>query len=270
MDRRHLLLPFALSAAAFSQEPSYTTVPLKSCDRLLLAPVEVDGRRYDFLVDTGATTILNAQTFRGNARNVVINSYRGESAMKGSNVRVREFRLGNATASGLDFKAIDLSAIGEACGGRVDGLLGVDMLGRLDATIDVKNRLAKVGRVHDAEFAALMTRMSLCNDLFNQGDTEHFRTQFAPDIVWVAPDFELRGRDAVVRHLQDAFVRRGAKLVSHMKSEDFHLEGDTYWVNYLCDVVLPEKTLHYRATLISRLHGDQWQMQTAHYSPVSQ
>ena len=38
MDRRHLLLTFALSAAAFAQEPSYTAVPLKTCDRLLLAP----------------------------------------------------------------------------------------------------------------------------------------------------------------------------------------------------------------------------------------
>jgi hypothetical protein len=269
MDRRHLLLPFALSAAAFSQEHSYTTVPLKSCDRLLLAPVEIDGRKYDFLVDTGATTILNARTFRGDARDVVINSYRGEAAMKGTTVRVREFRLGHGKASDLDFKAIDLSAIGEACGGRVDGLLGVDMLGKFDATIDVKNKLAKIGRAHDAEFSALMARMTHCNDLFNQGETEHFRAQFAPDIVWVGPDFELRGRDAVIRHLQDDFVRRGAKMISYTKPEDFHLEGDTYWVNYLCDVVLPNRTLHYRATMVSRLHGDQWQLQTAHYSPIT-
>jgi len=270
MDRRHLLLPFALSTAAFAQQPSYTAVPLKSCDRLLLAPVEVDGRRYDFLVDTGATTILNAQTFRGRARDVVINSYRGESAMKGASVRVREFRLGHATANDVDLKAIDLSAIGEACGGRVDGLLGVDMLARLDASIDVKKKLAKIGLSHDAEFNALMARMTQCNDLFNQGETAHFRDQFASDIVWVAPNFELRGREAVIKHLQDDFVRKGAKMVSVTRPEDFHLEGDTYWVNYTCDVVLPERTLHYRATMVSRLHGDQWQLQTAHYSPVQQ
>jgi ketosteroid isomerase-like protein len=269
MDRRHLLLPFALSAAAFAQEPSYTTVPLKSCDRLLLAPVEVDGRRYDFLVDTGATTILNAQTFRGNARDVVINSYRGESAMKGANVRVREFRLGTAKANDLNFKAIDLSAIGEACGGRVDGLLGVDMLGKLDATIDVKKKLAKVGLAHDAEYNALVARMTECNNLFNQGDTEHFRAQFATDIVWVGPNFEARGRDAVIQHIQNDFVLKGAKMISYTKPEDFHLDGDTYWVNYLCDVVLPNRTLHYRATMVSRLHGDQWQLQTAHYSPMA-
>ena len=269
MDRRHLLLPFALSAAAFAQEPSYTAVPLKSCDRLLLAPVEVDGHRYDFLVDTGATTILNARTFRGNARDVVINSYRGESSMKGANVHVREFRLGNAKARDLNFKAIDRSAIGESCGGRIDGLLGVDMLGKLDATIDVKNKLAKIGLPRDAEYMALVARMTDCNNLFNQGQTEHFREQFAPNIVWVGPNFEIRGREAVIQHIQNDFVRKGAKMISYTKPEDFHLEGDTYWMNYVCDVVLPDRTLHYRATMVSRLQGDHWQLQTAHYSPLS-
>lgn len=270
MDRRHLLLPFALSAAAMAQEPAYTAVPLKNCDRLLLAPVEIDGQQYDFLVDTGATTILNARTFHGYAKEIVISSYRGESTTRGSAVKVKDFALGNARVKDITFKAIDLSAIGEACGGKVDGLLGVDMLGKLDAVIDVKKKIAKVTAPRGAsEFHALAARMNHCNDLFNQGDTKHFREQFATDIVWVTPAQELRGRDAVIRHIEESYARRGAKIFAQFRPEDFHVEGDTYWLNYLCEVVLPERTVHFRATMVSRLRGARWQVQTAHYSPVA-
>jgi ketosteroid isomerase-like protein len=112
--------------------------------------------------------------------------------------------------------------------------------------------------------------MTRCNDLFNAGDASHFREQFAADIVWLTPYGEIRGRDAVVAHLENDFVRKGARMSADLKPEDFHLEGDTYWMNYECKVILPERTLRYRATLISKLHGDKWQVQSAHYSPIAQ
>lgn len=270
MPSGRLLLPFALSAAALAQHPAYTAVPLQDCDRLLLAPVRIDGHQYSFLVDTGATTILNAASFRGTDRAVVINSYRGEAAMKGAQVRVRELEFGGTQLHDLNFKAIDLSAIGDACGGKVDGLLGVDLLAKLDASIDVKKRTAKVAvKADSAEYRALVTRMQHCNNLFNEGDTNHFREQFADNIVWIMPNGELRGREAVIRHLQEDYVRRGAKMFAAMKPEDLHIEGDTYWANYDCEVVLPDRTLRYRGTMVSKLHGEHWQVETAHFSPAA-
>jgi hypothetical protein len=273
MPSRRLLLPIALGAAGYlnAQQPSYTSVPLKDCDRLLLAPVEIDGRRYDFLVDTGATTILNDQTFRGDARTVVINSFRGEAATKGSMVRVKELALGNSRLRDLTLKAIDLSALDSACNQRIDGLLGVDTLAKLQASIDVKKRVAKVATATESkEYAALVQRMLQCNDLFNQGDTDHFRQQFAPDVVWVAHGREIRGREEVIRHIREDYARPGAKMIAHVEPSDFHLDGDTYWVNFISEVVLPERTLRFRSTMISTLKDSKWQVQTAHFTPIAQ
>lgn len=267
MHSRRLLLPLAFSAAALAQQPAYTAVPLKDCDRLLLAPVEIDGRKYDFLVDTGATSLLNAKSFRGSQRDIVISSYRGESALKGSAVRVRDLKFGSAALHDLTLKAIDLSAIGDACGSRVDGLLGVDLLEKLDATIDVRKRIAKVaGKSDQVAFAALRDRMLQCNALFNDGDATHFREQFAKDVVWVGPTQELRGRDEVVRYIEENYTRKGAKIVSDIRPEDFHIEGDTYWVNFDYSLLLPERNLRVRSTMVAKLHDGKWQVQTAHNS----
>ena len=42
-----------------------------------------------------------------------------------------ELSLGNHTLQGVRLPAIDLSAIAKACGGTVDGILGVDLLEQL-------------------------------------------------------------------------------------------------------------------------------------------
>jgi len=42
----------------------------------------------------------------------------------------------------LKLPAVDLSPIGNTCGGQVDGILGVDLLDQMGMTIDLKHRVA--------------------------------------------------------------------------------------------------------------------------------
>ncbi len=50
--------------------------------------------------------------------------------------------LGTHKLHDLKLPAIDLSPIGKACGGQIDGILGVDLLDQMGMTIDLKRRVA--------------------------------------------------------------------------------------------------------------------------------
>lgn len=53
-----------------------------------------------------------------------------------------QVELGTHKLHDLKLPAIDLSPIGKACGGQIDGILGVDLLDQMGMTIDLKRRVA--------------------------------------------------------------------------------------------------------------------------------
>ena len=96
-----------------------------------------------FLVDTAATSILNSKSFKsGDPNNIAVTSWRGTVETRASAVTVPELVIGQHHLKDLRLPAVDLSPIGNTCGKRIDGILGVDLLSRLGATVDLKEHIA--------------------------------------------------------------------------------------------------------------------------------
>jgi Aspartyl protease len=115
-------------------------------DVLPVARVTIDGSEMRFLLDTGATTILNLGSFAsGRSKEVQITSWSGTAATSAREVRLATLTLGSHTLHDLPLPAIDLSPIGKACGFRIDGILGVDLLDKMKVTIDLQRQVASLG-----------------------------------------------------------------------------------------------------------------------------
>ena len=118
-------------------------IPIERCDRLPVVKVKVAGQNRRFLLDTAATTILNLKSFTsGESKQIHIYSWSGNAATGAREVLLPQVELGTHQLHDLKLPAIDLSPIGKACGGQIDGILGVDLLDQMGMTIDLKRRVA--------------------------------------------------------------------------------------------------------------------------------
>ncbi len=140
MTRAYILLVLVVISTSLSQAQE---VPLERCDRLHVIPVQVGDRAFRFLVDTGATSMLDLHSFNnGRSQDVEVTSWTGTLATSAREVTLSDVAIGEAHLRELKLPAIDLSAIGNACGKRIDGILGADLLERLGATLDLNREMA--------------------------------------------------------------------------------------------------------------------------------
>src|ERR1700741_960300 len=113
--------PAVESAATTSDE-----IPIEKCDLLPVVKVRIGAKEMRFLVDTAATSMLNVKSFSGGGmKEIRVTSWAGTAATSAREVTMAEFSLGSHQLRDLKLPAIDLSPIGNACGGQVDGILGV-------------------------------------------------------------------------------------------------------------------------------------------------
>ena len=133
----------ATSLALGQQSSSNEEIPIGRCDVLPVVQIKVAGQDMRFLLDTGATTILNLKAFSaGASKRIHVDSWQGSAATSAREVSLPEFQLGSHQLHDLKLPAIDLSPIGKACGGAIDGILGVDLLDRMGVTIDLQRKVA--------------------------------------------------------------------------------------------------------------------------------
>ncbi len=126
-------------------------IPLERCGPLPIVILRVDKADRRFLVDTAATSMLNARSFAGQGtKEVRIQSWNQITSLNASDVSIGELSLGNHIVRNIGLPAVDLSAISKACGDRLDGILGVDLLERLEVTIDFKHHVARLGAANTA------------------------------------------------------------------------------------------------------------------------
>ncbi|HXJ14915.1 MAG TPA: retropepsin-like aspartic protease, partial [Candidatus Limnocylindrales bacterium] len=167
-------------------------IPLEKCDVLPVVRVKIDGAEMRFLLDTGATTMLNLRSFStGRSKDVKVTSWSGTAATSAREVRLPELALGSHRLKDLRLPAIDLSPIGKACGGRVDGILGVDLLDKMGVTIDLKRHVASMGPPVEpdarAMFGQMETHMHHCAEAFERGNAKELEECFDPEIVLYTP-----------------------------------------------------------------------------------
>src|SRR5690348_15706274 len=118
-------------------------IPFEHCDRLPVVRVRIDTVEMRFLVDSGATTMLNLLSFpEGKRSAITVSSWAGNAATSARQVSIPVLALGNHQIRNLKLPAIDLSPIGNACGGKIDGLFGVDLMEKMGLKLDFERELA--------------------------------------------------------------------------------------------------------------------------------
>jgi hypothetical protein len=246
-------------------------IPLEKCDVLPVVRVRIDGAEMRFLLDTGATTILNIESFSGGrSKDVQVTSWSGTAATSAREVRLPELALGSHRLKDLRLPAIDLSPIGKTCGGRVDGILGVDLLDKMGVTIDLKRQVASMGPVETdarAMYGQMEAQMHPCTDAFEQGAAKDLEECFDPEIVLYTPDGEYHGRKQAVEYLQARYMKYAPNLFYTMTPHDVKIYGDALWYSYDFEIAAPGMQLTGHGMTMCRKDGNgKWLVLNLHNS----
>ena len=263
------LLAILCPCLAWGQE-----VPLEKCDALPVIEVRVAGQATTFLVDTAATSMLNLKSFAGGkARDIRVSSWHGTLATSAKEVSLGEMVVGDTKLIGLELPAIDLSAIGEACGRKIDGILGVDLIAKLGITIDLKKQMLHV-RTADEERAAkltteMMQAMRGCLAAFNASDEKAFGECLDPKIVLFTMKTEFYGREQVLGFFRDKYFHQqpGAKL--ELNEMAFHPVGEAVWYEYEFTIESSLGLLRGKGMAMCRKSDGRWRMASMHHTNES-
>src|SRR5262244_113467 len=266
-----LFFSLILCASAFAQSPKTSAeIPIERCDVLPIVKVRIDGADMRFLLDTAATSMLNLKSFSsGRSKEIQITSWSGTSATSAREVFLPEILFGDHRLRDLRLPAIDLSPIGKACGGKIDGIIGVDLLDRMGVTIDLRRRVASVDSVPRSStetYKQMDEDMHHCTTAFESGNAGELGDCLDSDIVLFALQREYRGREEVMKYLLGRFLQYAPQLTYKMKLDDVKLFGDALWYTYEYEIISPNEHLVGRGISICRKTGDRWRILNMHNS----
>ena len=260
------------ATAAESVATTSEEIPIERCDRLPMVKVRVGRAEMRFLVDTGATSMLNLKSFSGGGmKEIEVTSWSGTAATSAREVSIAEFSLGNHRLLNLKLPAIDLSPIGNTCGGPVDGILGVDLLDKMAVTIDLKRQIASLGvDVADPKvmYADMEGSMHSCMNAFEQGKAAEFEECLDPEIVFYTPHGEFIGREQVLGYLRECYFRYAPNLRYRTKLHEVQAFGNALWYSYEYWIDTPKEHLNGHGFAMCRRSGTRWRMLNLHNSLV--
>jgi hypothetical protein len=276
-SRRFILFlwMFLVAEPALAQvAKSPDEIPIEKCDRLPVVAVQIDGARMRFLLDTGATSILNIKSFaKGRSKSIRISSWSGTAATSAREVSLPELELGRFRLTDLKLPAIDLSPIGEACGGRIDGIFGVDLMEKMGLTIDLERRIARLSgtsatTLNEAEAKRHAEAQQNCLDAFNKADVAQLEMCFDPEVVLFTPWGEYRGRKVMLEYLQNRYFKLKPLPRMEMRIKSMHILGPAAWYDYDYSIELPSGRIDGRGTGVCRKSGERWLLLNMHNSKI--
>ena len=264
-----LLCACGAPLAALAQE-----IPLERCDALPVTEVRVSGQPRLFLIDTAATSMLNLESFAGgSSRAVHVTSWTGTQATSAKEVALEELEVGKTKVMKIALPAIDLSAIGKACGRRIDGILGADLLAKLGATVDLQRQVLHVttaAELREAELASEMRRdTERCARAFNESDEETFAGCLDPKIVLFTTREELYGREKVASYFRERYFHQSTPARLEIRESAFHAVGEAIWYEYEFTIDWAPGRLRGRGMGMCRKTGGHWRMASMHHSEVN-
>jgi hypothetical protein len=235
--------------------------------------VQVNNSEKRFLVDTAATSMLNQRSFRsGRSTDVRVQSWNQTTQLAAREVIVTELSLGGHRLRNLKLPAIDLSAIAKACGGPIDGILGVDLLELLGVTIDLQRSVARLAVPPPSSSELLLIgemeqAMQACSDAFNEADAIGLAYCLDRDFVLSLPEAEYRGRDAATNYFREEYFNRNPHVHMSMTMNDQRVVGDIVWSAY--DYTLESPTFHFagRGMMLCRKTESRWHILSMHEAP---
>jgi ketosteroid isomerase-like protein len=269
-----LLFTLAASNARAQSAPSGAEIPLQRCDSLPVVVLEINHADKRFLIDTAATSMLNQKSFpQGHAKELRVQSWNEVTPLKAREVAITELSLGNHTLRGVRLPAIDLTAIAKACGGPLDGILGVDLLEQLGVTIDLQRSVARLGIAprsgsEESAIADMEQAMHSCSDAFNSADADKLAACFDPDFVLSSPGGELRGRDQATNHFRQLYFGMTPRVHLSMTMNDQRAVGDVVWSLYDYKIESPYVHTKGRGMMLCRKSENHWYILSMHESPT--
>jgi ketosteroid isomerase-like protein len=258
-----LLGPVALSHAE--------DIHLDTCDRLPVVEVVIHGikgikgeTKMRFLVDTAATSMLNSKSFAsGDPGRISITSWRGTEDAKAREVTLPEFVIGEHHLKDLRLPALDLSAIGNSCGKRIDGILGVDLLSKLGATVNLKEHTAHLStddKSPESALNELHRQLATCEDAFNRADEHAFGDCLDPDVVTFTPAGDFYGRNANLEYYRKSYFQQTPPARMSTIVRAHHLIGDAAWVEYDLKITVHQQEFISRGTILCRRSNGAWRI----------
>lgn len=257
-------------AVARASSDSNEEIPIQRCDVLPVVVLKVAGADLRFLLDTGATTILNLKSFAaGTSKEIHVESWKGSAATSAREVTLPELQLGSHKLRDVKLPAIDLSPIGRACGGQIDGILGVDLLDKLGARIDLKRQVTLLEGSPDnarLQYDAMEKAMEPCHAAFDWGKTAELEECFDPEIVLYTPWGEFRGRKQVMKYLQERFLKFAPNLHWESVPHDVQSFGDALWYSYDYRIEMPGEPIVGHGMAMCRRTDGKWRILNMHNS----
>jgi hypothetical protein len=215
--------------------------------------------------------MLNLKSFAGGRiKDIQVTSWSGTAATSAREVSIPELSLGTHHLSDLKLPAIDLSPIGNACGGSIDGILGVDLLDKMGVTIDLKGQVASLAADPvdpKAMYAEMETSMGSCVMAFNKGKATEFEDCLEPETVLYTPDGEFVGRKLVLEYLRQRYFKYAPDLSYKMKMGEVQAFGNAPWYSYDYSIDTPKEHLAGHGFAMCRKNGTRWRMLNMHNSP---
>ena len=262
------LLALAIPSVALAQE-----IPLERCDALPVIQVKIAGHPRWFLVDTAATSMLNLESFaQGSSRDIQVTSWSGTLATSAKEVTIEALEVGRTKVAKLTLPAIDLSAIGKACGRKIDGILGADLLQKIGAAVDLKRQILHVttaDEVREAQLASEMQRdTARCSKAFNESDENTFRDCLDPKIVMFTTQEELYGREKVADYFRDRYFHQASPARLEIRESAFHAVGEAVWYEYQFTIEMEAGRLSGRGMAMCKKTDGHWRMASMHHSEV--
>ncbi len=268
-----LVFPLAALNSAAQAPTSATEIPMQRCDRLPVVILQVDKEEKRFLVDTAATSFLNAKSFiGGHPKQVQIHSWNQTTILHASDISIEELALGSHVVRNVKLPAIDLTAISKACGGQLDGILGVDLLEQLEVTIDLERSVARLGvapkNVAELALIAEMEKVIVsCSTAFNNADAEKLASCFDPEFALSSPRGELHGRDEAVNYFRQYFsLTPQPHLLIRMS--DQRAFGELMWGLYDYTIETPSEHTSGRGIMLCRKSENRWHILSMQESPI--
>jgi hypothetical protein len=215
--------------------------------------------------------MLNIKSFSGgNMTAIQITSWTGTSLTSARQVFIPELVLGNQKLSNLRLPAIDLSPIAEACGGRIDGILGVDLLEEFGATLDLKNRVALMGEEtegsEEVRQLELQENHESCLQAFNRADRNSLAQCLDAQVALFTASNEVRGKQEVIEYLQQRYFDLDPPARLEIQVRDLRFLGEVVWFGYDLKINLPDEVMVAQGMAICRRADGSWRLLNMHNS----
>ena len=206
---RFLLLVVLMSLA---ESTSAQQIAIVTCDVLPVVEVQASGLKFHFLVDTAATSILNIKSFAsGEAKTISVTSWSGTADAQAKQVTIDDLSLGDRHFHKLVLPSLDLSGIGRACGRQIDGILGIDLLRKLGAVVDLRDhtpRLHVDAETTQSHATKLNERIISCEGAFNRHDEAAISDCLDPDVVVFSEAGDFHGREPLMEFFRQRYLSR--------------------------------------------------------------